>query len=89
MPTPEECRQLQIEAAESRTRLNSQAERLDEVIVEIRRINETLSLFAEQLIEMVKKAFKYGWYSICALTLIAIFGKDALPILLKVFGLAP
>lgn len=89
MPTPEECRQMQIQAAESRTRLDSQSERLDEMIVEIKRINDTLSLFASQLIDMVKKAFKYGWYSICALTLIAIFGEQALPILLKAFGIAP
>lgn len=86
MPTPEECRQMQIDAAESRTRLNSQSERLDEMIIEIKRINDTLTIFASQFIDMIKKAFKYGWYSLCVLTFIAIFGKDALPILLKFFG---
>lgn len=45
MPSPEECRSIQIEAAKSDARISAISERLDEVLVEIRDLRKWLLKF--------------------------------------------
>jgi hypothetical protein len=69
MPTSEECTNLKVAHASLDKRVDAIAERLDEVLDEIKAIRAWAS--------------KWG----TALMLVALLGKDAIPILSKVFGI--
>lgn len=68
MPTPEDCTNLKIAQVSIDKRVDAIAERLDEVLEEIRQV----------------RAWAAKWGTI--LMLVVILGKDALPIVTKIFG---
>ena len=94
MPTPEECRTLLDAKIATEYRLNAQSERLDEVIDEMKEINQTIKSFGDELLlifgrlaDFAMKGAKAIFYGICALVLISIFLQNALPLLVKAYGL--
>lgn len=68
MPTPEDCTNLKIAQVSIDKRVDAIAERLDEVLEEIKQV----------------RAWAAKWGTI--LMLVVILGKDALPIVTKIFG---
>jgi len=70
MPTPEECTNLKIAQVSIDKRVDAIAERLDEVLEEVKGI----------------RAWATKWGT--ALILIVILGKDALPVISKLLGIA-
>jgi len=86
MPTPEQCQELKVTQVRQETRMDAVAERLDEVLDEVKEIRAVMNKYLDLATAVVNNVGMWLGKWIPVLVAAAILGTQILPLISKMYA---